>query len=92
MSAQRLRWDKELTAGSGRMDSVPGHAMLCAASACYLARVPPDLHKNLQANWLKYCSGEVTMGNLTQDHSKLQASQVSFLLELSWCHCVFNVC
>ena len=77
MSTYKKQWDGELKAAYSRIDSVPGHAMLCAAGTCYLARTPPDKHKELLLNWLGYCSGTVTLGSLAVEHAKLQPSQVS---------------
>lgn len=76
MLAQRQRWDEELKATWSRIDSVAGHAVLCAASTTYLAFIPADQHKKLMSNWLGYCSGAVDLGSLaTQGHGGLQSSQ-----------------
>ena len=76
MSRQRKMWEERLGQCQSYLDSIPGHAMLCAAGVYYLARTPPALHKELLANWLGYCSGAVSLGCVTQDSSKLQAAQV----------------
>lgn len=80
MALQRKKWTEKLSIVSSAIDSVPGHAMLCAAGVCYLARVPPDKHRDLLANWLSYCSGAVGLGSLALDHGKIQSSQVSYVL------------
>ena len=77
LSRQRLRWEEQLRSTRGRMDSVPGHALLCAASACYLTRVPPDRHQKLLSNWLSYCSGGVGLGSLATPRQKGLQSSVS---------------
>lgn len=77
MAEQRKRWKEKLQVSCSHLDSVPGHAMLCAAGACYLSRIPLYLHKELQANWLGYCSGTISLGSVSQDRGKLQAAQVS---------------
>ena len=71
MSTQRRKWDAKLKETHSRIASVPGHALLCAASTCYLPRVPPDSHSELLNNWLGYCAGAVSLGSLT-DYSSLQ--------------------
>ena len=77
ISAERARWDAKLNVIHDRIDSVPGHALLCAASVCYLARTPPDMHKQLLTNWFGYCSGAVSLGSLAVEHGgRLQAAQV----------------
>ena len=76
ISSERARWDAKLTTIHDRIDSVPGHALLCAASVCYLARTPPDTHGQLLTNWLGYCSGAVSLGSLALEHGGLQAAQV----------------
>lgn len=75
MVGQRKYWEEQLSVISDRISCIPGHATLCAGSACYLARVPTDRHGELLANWLGYCSGTVPLGSLASDH-KLQAAQV----------------
>ena len=76
MSSQRGRWDANLIAIYSRIDSVPGHALLCSASVCYLARIPPDKHQELLANWLGYCAGTISLGSLAAEQGGLQASPV----------------
>lgn len=78
MTVQRRKWEEQLTDISSRIDSVPGHAMLCAAGVCYLARAPPEKHRELLTNWLGYCSGVVPLGSysLAAEQSKLQSTQV----------------
>lgn len=82
ISAQRERWDTNLSIIHSRIDSTPGHALLCSASVCYLSRIPSDKHQELLTNWLGYCSGAVTLGSLAVEHAYggLQASPV--------CQCV----
>jgi len=76
MSKQRKKWEERLEECQSRLDSIPGHAMLCAAGVHYLARVPTGLHKELLTNWLGYCSGSVSLGSILQDTHKLQPAQV----------------
>lgn len=77
ISSKRARWDAKLNVIHDQIDSVPGHALLCAASVCYLARTPPDTHRQLLTNWLGYCSGAVSLGSLAGGHGGgLQAAQV----------------
>lgn len=76
ISAQREKWDTNLKLIHSRIDSVPGHALLCSASVCYLARTPPNRHQELLTVWLGYCSGTVSLGSLTVERGGLQASQV----------------
>lgn len=76
MAAQRRKWEERLTEISSRIDSVPGHAMLCAAGVCYLARSPPDRHQDMVASWLGYCSGVVPLGSMATEQNKLQSAQV----------------
>lgn len=76
LSSQRQRWNEQLKAIQSIIDSVPGHALLCAASVCYLSQIPPDKHRELAANWLGYCSGSVALGSLAlPEQQKLQSSQ-----------------
>lgn len=75
-TGQRRKWEEKLQVSYNRLDSVPGHAMLCAAAAFYLSRSPPDLHKELIANWLGYCAGTVCLGSASQDGGKLHAAPV----------------
>ena len=77
MSAQRKKWMDRLDVISSWTDSVPGHAMLCAAGMCYLPSVPPDRHKDMMENWLGYCSGVVPLGRLASEQGSLQPTQVS---------------
>lgn len=77
MLSQRRKWEEQLQVISSRIDSVPGHAMLCAAGVCYLARAPPDQHRELLDNWLDYCSGAVPLGSLAAKQPKLHSTQVS---------------
>ena len=83
ISSQRARWDSNLKVIRDRIDSVPGHALLCSASMCYLARTPPDTHGSLLTNWLGYCSGEVGLGSLAAQHEGVQAAQVILLMQNS---------
>ena len=77
MSRQRQRWNEQLKAIWNTVDSVPGHALLCAASLHYLSRIPPDKHEELIANWVGYCSGVVSLGSLVSpEQQKLQSSQL----------------
>lgn len=76
MASQRSQWEERLTDISSRIDSVPGHAMMCAAGVCYLARSPPDKHRTILSNWLGYCSGVVPLGSATLEQSKIQSTQV----------------
>ena len=76
ISSQRARWDTKLDIIHDRIASLPGHALLCAASVCYLARTPPHTHRQLLSNWLGYCSGAVSLGSLAIEHGGLQAAQV----------------
>ena len=76
MSQQRRNWDEQLKFTKSRIDSVPGHALFCAASISYLSRLPPDNHQELKNNWLAYCSGGVSLGSLAVGgHQGLQSSQ-----------------
>ena len=77
LSRQRMRWEEQLRTARGRMDSVPGHALLCAANTCYLACVPPDRHQELLSNWLSYCSGGVGLGSLVLPGQKGLQSSIS---------------
>ncbi len=70
---QKQKWDEQLQSTWSRIDSVPGHALLCAASACYLACVPSGQHSVLLENWLAYCCGGVSLGSLAS--SGLYSSQ-----------------
>lgn len=76
MASQRSKWEERLTEISSRIDSVPGHALLCAAGVCYLARSPPNKHGHMLSNWLGYCSGVVPLGSLEVEQNKLQSAQV----------------
>lgn len=50
--------------------SLPGHAVLTAASVLYLPRVPAVSHARLWDCWLGYCRGELEIGSTeaTQSH------------------------
>ena len=76
LAIQRNKWKERLSDISSRIDSVPGHAMLCAAGVLYLSRSPPDRHKEMLNNWLGYCSGVVPLGSLKVEQNKLQSAQV----------------
>ena len=82
MAGQRRMWEEQLSVISSRINSIPGHAMVSAASMYYLSRAPPDKHKELLSNWLGYCSGAVPLGSLELDKNKLQSAQV--------CESVYN--
>ena len=77
MSGHRQKWMERLDEISSRADSVPGHAMLCAAGISYLPSIPPDRHKDMMNNWLGYCSGVVALGSLASEQGRLQSTQVS---------------
>ena len=63
-------WREEREAIQARTESSPSHALLSAASVCYLGCVPPLRHKELQQNWISYCAGHVELGslNVTSSH------------------------
>ncbi len=77
MTKQKQKWDEQLQTIWSRIDSVPGHALLCAASACYLARVPSSKHNILLENWLAYCFGGVSLGSLPSTTHYAQGPQFS---------------
>ena len=87
MASQRSKWKERLTDISSRIDSVPGHAMLCAAGVCYLARSPPGKHRAILSNWLGFCSGVVPLGSATLEQSKIQSTQVRTCFG-----CMFEYC
>ena len=64
MSTQETRWKERLHAAQERLDYAASHAFLCAASVCYLPRVPPDHHQQLWDSWVLYCQGKVAMGSV----------------------------
>ena len=76
MAKQRHRWEDKLKDTKNKINSLPGHAVLCSAAVCYLTRVPPDRHNDLLSAWLGYCSGSVSLGNLVEDRGGLQSAQV----------------
>ncbi len=77
MSRQRKKWEERLEQCQSCIESIPGHAVLCAASVHYLARMPPALHKDVLSNWMEYCSGTISLGSISHDSNKLQAAQVT---------------
>ena len=79
MSPQRKNWEQKRSEMCSRVDSAPGHAMLCAAGVCYLARSSPEQHDNLLNNWLGYCSGGIPLGSFNTEQHKLQPTQVKIL-------------
>ena len=76
MAKQRHKWEEKLKDTKNKINSLPGHALLCSAAVCYLTRVPPDMHTDLMSAWLGYCNGSVSLGNLVEDRGGLQSAQV----------------
>ena len=69
MAPWRRRWQEERKTIQERSESSPVHALLSAASVCYLGRTPGHLHQYLQKNWVGYCSSLVELGNLKTSSS-----------------------
>ena len=79
MAKQRHKWEEKVKLTRSRIDSLPGHALLCSAAVCYLTRVPPSKHKALLSAWLGYCEGTISLGNVIEERGGLQAAQVCLL-------------
>ena len=69
MAPWRRRWHEEKKAIQERSESSPVHALLAAASVCYLGRISGNLHQDLQKNWIDYCSRLVELGSLNTSSS-----------------------
>ncbi len=89
MSKQRGKWEESIKITRRRIDSFPGHAVLCSAAVCYLTRVPPNKHNDLLSAWLGYCNGSISLGQLSEDRGGLQSTQVKGMCEVS-CHIRWN--
>ena len=63
----KTRWEEERAAIHSLTLSIPGHAVLVAASVCYLCRVPADRHRLLWECWLGYNAGKVQLGCLVAE-------------------------
>ncbi len=83
MSKQRGKWEESIKITRRRIDSFPGHAVLCSAAVCYLTRVPPNKHNDLLSAWLGYCNGSISLGQLSEDRGGLQSTQVKGMCEVS---------
>ena len=59
-------WERERAAIGSLIQCSAGHALLSAASVCYLARAPPQLHRRLWDSWVGYCCGRVAIGSLQE--------------------------
>lgn len=82
LAVQRRKWMEKLQEIFSRINSIPGHAMLCAAGVCYLARSPPDKHKDLLDNWMGYCTGAVPLGSFSVDKKVHSATRSALKLIL----------
>ncbi len=75
MSKQRHKWEEKIKVIRGKINSLPGHAVLCSATVCYLTRVPSDKHNDLLSAWLGYCNGSVSLGHLSETRGGVQSTQ-----------------